>query len=459
MNKYVYFFANIGNRDLGLIKEGEPVPYLGKDTNIIKESKRLLEFEEFKNLEPILIKDSIEKILRLIEGEKVLFKVFLFGTFQNPPHYQDTKYIAIIIKKLLERDFKDRISKIIIKEINKNPSDYSEMFGEYKDILKKQQEEDNRKKIDVDEIYLNITGGTPAQNFSLLLWAVSLWEDKVNVFYKLKGKKENKTEKIGKEVLRYIKLKEVANLSELFPKLAAELIKKFNLYGEDSDKEYYFLLGKHYFFLFDFDKAKEYFKKAYNLNKQESLSEIDKINNAKNKNETNSLIAKIDILFDNLIHQWKKEAYVDFLGRLFRFSEAILDVLYLHFDNRRLLLINDKNLITYLNTKKFKREGIIFPSEIEIKENKLNRKVKLFFISYFAERDEKIKEILEILDGIEFLADLRNSTIIAHGFEGVSREKILEEYSRKRKGNKDIEKTLLRDLEFLKNKIRELGKK
>jgi len=94
---------------------------------------------------------------------KNLTKVYLFATFQNPPHPKDTIYAAKVLEKFLNERLK-RV-EVEIKEINENPSSYDEMSKFFEEFVKSRQKEFETNV----ENFVSITTGTPAQVVSLAL--------------------------------------------------------------------------------------------------------------------------------------------------------------------------------------------------------------------------------------------------------------------------------------------------
>ncbi|MEM4396934.1 MAG: hypothetical protein QXR30_04745 [Candidatus Woesearchaeota archaeon] len=95
-------------------------------------------------------------------------KIILIGTNQNPNDVKDTIFVAKLMSKYLE-------SKKIENEVlalDKNPTELEVLINFYTEILK------NLKK---DEIYVNLTTGTPMQALALALLSKNY---KINYLYK-----------------------------------------------------------------------------------------------------------------------------------------------------------------------------------------------------------------------------------------------------------------------------------
>jgi hypothetical protein len=449
MKRKILFLSNIGNSDLG--KDEKPI-FNPREHNIFEESKKLYESGDFYNLEPILLKKKIEKLNNPIND----LEIVLFATMQEEENPQDTYYIAKIVKELLIKDFPNLKDKIKIERISRNPADYGEMIEYYAEKLDKFND-------DYDRVYLGITGGTPAQISSLIINGVLKWEEKVRTIYKPRGK-EPKENKIGEKIFKILKSKEF----EAFKKshmydLASELVMRFKLV-DNWECEYHYLKGLHYKKLFDFKRAKEEFNIALefaDLEYQEKISKelgiLEEL--SKEPKSLDERIKKyallIDLLIDNAIMKWENGEYVDFVGRIFRIEEALLRVIF----EREFKIGTDKE--SFEDFKKFliEHEDIVefIKKELDLKElePKPTRKVLFGILMYMVKKMDKGKElrnIYEPIKRIEKLGDLRNTSIIAHGFDGISKEDIIMHYN---KNNEDEDK-IIKDLENIKQEIKKL---
>ncbi|XRO77250.1 hypothetical protein ACO3VM_01605 [Methanocaldococcus sp. 10A] len=453
------FLSNVGDRDLGKnnvplfdFKEhreeseklreyceeiykkitGKELKYKG---NIYEFTKELYSSGVYRELylEPIIIKPKIKKILEFHDYVDVV----LFGTLQTTGHKSDAFFTACIIEYLLKKEFGDRIKNIKVCAVIDNPSDYALMFDYYKKVLGFFDNEN------YEAIYLGVTGGTAGLSFGLITNGVIKWESKVKILYKSPYKKDVNEIKIGEKIFKLLKSKEF----EAFKKsylydLAAEYVKKYKL-TENYEFEYYYLKGLNYKKLFDFKSAEEMFNEALNYanldNRKKILEELEILKefskepkNLEDRIKKYSLL--INLLIDNAKMKWETGEYVDFIGRLFRIEEALLRLIF----EKEFNISTDKE-----GAEEFKRflnenEDIVnyIKKKFDLEELKLeaNRKVLLGILGYLVEINGKGKEygrIYSILKRIENLSDLRNNTIIAHGFSGISEKDITEKYKNK----------------------------
>ena len=446
----VLFLSNVGNSDLG---KGEESLFPRGYNDIFEESKKLYESGDFYNLEPIILKKKIEKLNNPINN----LEVVLYATMQEEENQQDTYYIAKVIKELLIKDFPNLKDKIKIEKVSRNPSDYGVMIEYYAEKL-------NKFNNDYDRIYVGITGGTQAQNNALIINSVLKWEEKVRTIYKPRNG-EPQEDKIGEKIFKILKNEEFETFkkSHLYD-LASELMKKFKL-SDNWECEYHYLRALHYKRLFDFEKAKDEFNKAMdcaNLDDEEKISKELIILQELSKEPKNldERIKKygllIDLLIDNARIKWDNGEYVDFIGRIFRIEEALLRVIF----EREFKIGTDKE--SFEDFKKFliEHEEIIefIEKELELKElePKPTRKVLFGILMYMVKKMGKGKELKNIYEPtkkIEKLGNLRNNSIIAHGFEGISKEDIIMHYNSK---DEEDENYIIKDLENIKEEIKKL---
>jgi hypothetical protein len=416
--------ANIGNSDLGTGEQS----YFGRGIyNIYEESKKFYDDKNFK-FDAILLESMIRELIKEYEIEKI----FLLATEQLPIHQQDTIYIARIIKEIL--DIKFEIKQIEIIPIHENPSDYDEMFNLYEREIRKISP-------DADVIHISITGGTPAQNMALLTRSLMKYGQMVQIIYKPKGLKETKRLKIGEEITRILLSERLNALIErhLYG-AAAELAEESNIL---SQKKVHKLRAQEHRGLFDFEECVEDMKKVFVATSGEEKAkvkkEMDEMERLKDGLKGKNLLSEeyfltykalINELYTNMKQKWEQGAYADFLGRLFRFEEAVLRYVF----EREFKVNTEKEekgeFLEFQRFVKSNNKLTDFLNQSKIESQEPNRRA-LFMILTFLKKENSeridIKEIQERIGRIEKMADLRNKSILAHGFEGISKRD-LEKY-------------------------------
>ncbi|WP_292459994.1 hypothetical protein [Methanothermococcus sp.] len=478
------FLSNVGNRDLG--KDGTPLfdnkpnkisdelrnycrriykETTGKDLYDDDKSVELFDFTKelyssgvYKKLElePIIIKDKVKTILDFHDSVDVI----LFGTLQKGGYRTDTYYSASIIEYLLKKEFGNKINSIGVYAITDNPSDYTLMFEYYKKTLESFENDG-----DYDVVYLGITGGTPALSYGLITCGALKWESKVKILYKSPYKNEPVELEIGNKIFNILKDKEFKTLyAKHLYELCAEIGKRYNLIH---DWKYHYLLGLNYKKMFDFKKALEEFEKAYNCgdvkiaNKREIQKEIELIKDFEDV-DVNKIVIKdniklyaklIDLLIENAKIKWENGEYVDFIGRIFRLKEALLRMII----EKEFNISTNPETIKDENGKKLKR-WIEFEKFLEDNPEILNyldketdwngrkepnNRVLDWILGYMVSKGKKewkkYGKIYGFSKNLEKLSELRNESILAHGFKGVSKMDIMKIYGNDEKIIKDLD--------------------
>lgn len=128
-------------------------------------------------------------------------------------------------------------------------------------------------------------------------------------------------------------------------------------------------------------------------------------------------------LMENLKIKLINEEYIDFLGRVYRLKEAILKYIFVKIHTDR---------------TKFSMNVITMSKRYQLKV--LRKKYKIFngnleyalttYLNKYQRDDYKVTEVVRILNSerMTSLVDLRNDTIVGHGFTGVSRDDITRVY-------------------------------
>jgi len=155
----------------------------------------------------------------------------------------------------------------------------------------------------------------------------------------------------------------------------------------------------------------------------------------KKNNEVKVIIKNLDSLIDgnpdamfselmeNIKFQIVNEEYIDFLGRVYRFKEAILKYIFVknHINRSRFSLISihmEKREIL----KKLRKKYRIYNSNLMYGITT--------YIHRYVKNDFKINEVEKKLnsDKMGSLIELRNDSIVGHGFKGVSIDDIYRFY-------------------------------
>ena len=420
--------ANIGNSDLG--KEEKPYFDMRRN-NIYEHSKQLYESRRY-DFGAILLEPVIKEIVKEYEIERL----YLFATKQRPVHPKDTIYVAYIVKEILDREFGFG-ERIEVVQIDENPADYDTMFGLYEGEM-------GRISTDADVIHVSITGGTPAQNMALLIKSLLAFGNKVQVVYKLMGSKEVEKFKIGEAIVKILLMEQLKALKKrhLYGS-AAELAEKYYLLEL---KEILMLKAKEHRVLFNFEESVKVLRKALEgahgeerARIKREVEDIEKIEEGIESKERFSeeyfltYRALIKELAYNMKLKWEQGAYADFLGRLFRFEEAVLRYIF----EKETRVTTEKIKGKYEDFERYVKSDVELLSFLKAEGIKLeriepNRKVLRKILEFWVTKWGPIFGFVDKINKPEgdSLADLRNKSILAHGFEGISVDRIKERYKR-----------------------------
>jgi len=344
---------------------------------------------------------------------------------------QDTIYFGQVLREVLPHVVGFPLStevRAIPKDLN--PSVPDEMYEAYGDMLRDYGQE-------WEHVHVVISGGIPACNSALLLQALRRFADRCQPIYQPYGGdpivvriadqiRENVQEEIVLDRLGACDFAAArAGLKQLDVGTRGQCalaIVDYGLYRTN----------------FDFEQATQALREAERFCSGEARSFA-----AESRQELEQLQGRdserlLQELYLNARITWNQGRYVDFLGRLFRFDEAVLrhlveQVLHLPTEENQESLrgwqegiLADKGLCQFLQNK-----GLQY--------HKPNRRVLRDMLSYVLVPDargpsgkpylvdnqrDKIERITRILDGWQRLTGLRNKSIIAHGYAGIARDDI-----------------------------------
>jgi len=177
-------------------------------------------------------------------------------------------------------------------------------------------------------------------------------------------------------------------------------------------------------------------KYAVNFDFETAFSILDRLSEVrKNKSEIKGLVSNLESLIrgepndmfseliENIKFQIVNEEYIDFLGRVYRFKEAIFKYIFIkkHLNKNQfsfLLDIMSKRRILKILRKKYK----IYNSNMVY--------AITTYINRYLSDEKRYVEIAKLLNSEKMtnLIELRNNSIVGHGFKGVSREDIVKVY-------------------------------
>ncbi len=140
------------------------------------------------------------------------------------------------------------------------------------------------------------------------------------------------------------------------------------------------------------------------------------------KNYDDLIAGKPEAIFSELIFsmttQTSRDEYIDFIGRVYRYREALLKYLF--------LMTQGKKNVNMFSDEMSKRYQIkILNEKYNVHTHNLGAALTKYFKQHHADEHE-VKRLMEILDSKKMLdlMNLRNASIIGHGFVGISQQDI-----------------------------------
>lgn len=398
--------ANIGNRNLKY--NGE---FIGKDLkkndNFFEETKLI--YENYETEKSALELNILDVFLQ--ECPEVQ-KVCLFLTHQPTPFRQDTYYAGLIIRNLLQ----DRGKEVQIYEYQQDPRDRDASFSFFEAFFLSHQE-----LLD-EEVYVSGSGGVPAMKEALNFYAVSSLKnphiidvDENTHTLMQSNIAQSYLKKFQKETL--ISFLEHHNYEGalLYLKSPACLLTSIEL-----ERKLRYLSMK---YNFDLAKANSYadeqtlgFESLQMINEN---AEISKLLNQKKQN--------LIYLLDTIEITYYKWEYTSLLGKLYSLKEnfARWKVETLIWEKSTQLTQDQAQSLANQYSAYFNTDKPIIPHRKEHKRDE-----QLYFLSV---NEWNIPDIdfQNLLESLRKLNELRNSSIMAHGFSGISKgeldkQKLLE---------------------------------
>lgn len=483
--------SNVGNRDLELMKSVDlPSPLIFQRPYEDSNKERVTEVSQFsmgplpqkamramsqyifenpKLFDGAICFPIIDSIIQYVieELQEPLEEVVLFVTNQDDEGYRNTdtlycgKYFKSRYKDVVTSHIK-KINALIFEqssvkvgtpiEYKSNPSDFDSAQLFFQDQLSRQA-----RKNPSSNFVLNITGGTPAMNSMLLLYGTDLLPNpaKLKVMYKSSSLSTPIPLSYGKNVLKrdsIVLMRTMIAASDY--QAALNLLEQRQAYFESS---FVSLMGNVLKFAqsrssYDFRAAKAALEQSagdFTTEEREQFllwrNELDILKSHASRKE------RLRELWDNLDLQLMRGEYIGFLGRLFRFCEEILRAIAVNLG----VEVNEtgyiKSWVEHNPTVKCFLEN--YRTETGKKKQidytrAASRLTYIALIEALTTEDSVVRETLKFLQKVERLADLRNNTILAHDFEGVSLEIMIDVYDQSIQAE-DFHVRIMQDLAIL----------
>jgi hypothetical protein len=431
-----------------------------------EEGQRLL--DEYADVAPHLAFPIIEPCLRYIIEQHPASEVqlggvdrlVLFGTDQADPTYRssDTLYFAELAVRRLPELLGSRVRSIerqVIRGIN--PALYDEAFEKYDELLIKSP------RAEVEACYVVIAGGIPACNTALLLQGVRHHGDRLRVVYLPQGGEPQEL-RVGLQVISAFR--EAAAIEHLERLDFANALPRLERLEVDPG-----LVGLAAYaaqrWAFDFRSAqatllqalrdgdrpvREFIQRRLRHDLDpllaEARPEFDRRDGSHER-----LAALLRELYWNAAITYRHRRYADFLGRVYRFQEAVLRYLVERIFGLPTDLkpaVREANLARWNEGIQANPQLMAFLEARTVEEEpldwkKIARPTYKALLSYATDEvlgldaggkpllspgeRGRYDALLDRINAFDRLVELRHRTIIGHDFEGVSEAEVLKHYT------------------------------
>lgn len=438
----VLVFCNVGARDV--MREGQPI------APAREMGARLL--QEWPAVAPALSFPIIEPCLRYIAAQHpgAALQVVLFGTDQPDPQHRpsDTLHFA----ELIARALPDRMPGLQahprrIRGIN--PALYDEAFERIGELLAEWS-----PRPDTEAVYVILAGGTPACNTALLLQGVRRYGERLRVVYLPIGGEPHEL-RAGQQVIRaFREAAAVERLAELDFAGALPLLEQ--LEADPGLRRLVEYAARR--FAFDFGAARKALEEAWRDGDPETRTFIEERHLRHDLDPLQSgeggarLAALLRELYWNAVITYRHRRYADYLGRVYRFQEAVLRYLVetlLGLPTDLSPAVREANRARWEAGIRANPNLLAFLEAQEVEGQPLDwraigRLTYKALLRYATDPErgmdaagrpilppgerEKIAALLDRINALDPLVEFRHRTIIGHDFEGVSQEAVEERY-------------------------------
>lgn len=445
----ILVLCNIGLRDV--ILDGDPIkPPREMGEQLLKRLDRepdLAEQFSFPIIDPCL-----RYIFQQYPGEKI--ELTLFGSDQLDVKYNqsDTLYFARLAARLIPNAYPDQSIVVQAEIVDRiNPALYDETYERFHELLS------DRKLPDSYPCFVILAGGTPAMNSALLLQGVRHYGDCLHALYP-PPERDPVPLRVGNQIaFAFREAAVIEHIDRLDFANSLPILAKLNITPG--------LVGLTDYaaqrLAFNFNRAQKIIEQSY----QDGSPELRRFISDKLRHNLDDLLQTIDHekrwkallleLFWNAAITWSHRGFADFLGRIYRFQEAVLRYLveqtYLlstdlspevreaHQRSWEENLSEDLKLINYLTSRDINGQKLNW--------REISRPVYKALLSYLVEVDDnrlissawfiaqgnmqKFKALYKKVNALDPLIEMRHRTIIGHDFLGVSEEDIRQNYHQK----------------------------
>lgn len=450
----VLFLTNVGNRDVYL--DGEPL-----GPNVRTEGERW--WREWEGLEQAGCSAGLAALAKRIRlpilvptlewalGEQGRVDLLvLYATDQEEGtdprlREQDTLYLAKLMRGWLNRHpwkSQGKLGKVQVQVLSGlNPSLYDQAYARYAGEVRRQWREE------FGLCLVSLAGGTPACNTALLLQAIRTFGRRAQVVYTPKEGRPLRL-RIAEELHRSLQDHALRAALGRCDFAAARALMEENGYDE---AWLHLVRYAEHRFAFDFDAARKALQRAHDACSREDLADlpslVDRHQRHLKRLTDGDLQALTEELYHNACWTYRQGRYVDFLGRAFRFQEnaarwAVEQAFEVEADEGD----EEKKrafkawIDAHPHLRPWMEQQTLYGKPL--RWDTINAAVLLALLRYLAEVNRRedgsvyvpteeqgwYERLHGLLSALDHLRALRNKSVIAHGFQGVSKEGLLEAY-------------------------------
>ncbi len=450
--------ANVGNSDLKLRdKELLPAPPNPEDKEwwtVRRKGEEIRKhFDRYKeSLEMPLIGPTLNWLFRREGVHAKDLHIHLFASDQpqqDTPESEwlkDTAPAAEVIQKLLTYKFEIPQKQVHIHHIEGNPADYANALNFYAKQLPQ-----IAKKADGAQIYLEISGGTPAMTAMLVVVGVEVFGKRARTVYMSRDADAPYEVAIAHELFARQSRAALRTQVEMYAYAVARrtLADAGQLITSDEKRRQLLDALLDYAdrrLAFDFARACAALEQAHRHSIGEIQSRIDHWLREL-KSSDNMAVKLAELIHSTRIKQ-RFGDYADLVQRLFRFQEAVFRHMCLQMgvqfsgDNDQYISDSwrkgNEKLDAYLNSYRRDNKGNRLPVNkpgcfVVDTSRPMNRYSLGAIVDYYVEHVpawQHWQGTAETLHGLSTVADLRNKGLSGHGFEGIGKEDIEQAYGR-----------------------------
>lgn len=415
----VWLIANVGQRDLQV--DGCPL-----DAHRLRDDAARVQ-REYDALRDRVFAPMLSAALDYLRSaaQSVEVRVLLLTTDQTDPRFRDgdTVICGNVLKRFLTDRYPSLVSKVLIHTTNHPPHLYDRMLEDFRSLLLTRLEPPGER------YYLLLAGGTPAANAALLLAGVWLFAEKAHALTVGEDTGRVRPMDIGRRIVASYRRDRVCELLTRrdFAGAAALL---------DADSPARIVADAAAKRLnFDFSPSAKMLGDLLAQRGGALPPELDPLYADAQRLADHDNPAVMREVYWNAMVKWHREEYADFLGRLWRLIEASLQEAVGRISG---INLTDKHasakafdawvqtrsdLLDHLNRETGR------PPAQRIEQSAW---LLAFILGWLVDHDPAAKSdpfraCHHAVQALAPLRALRNKSVLAHGFQGLSKESILNE--------------------------------